>query len=120
MFGRLKDFLTRKQKHKTPANIGEFAQLLARSGLTTIQQANDWLTRFRIEQPAESNSPNAISEFCSFLVSGECVTEWQCDKLKLGRWKGFCFEDHYVLLEQVGKGGHDTSTSYSSYKARDN
>jgi hypothetical protein len=29
-------------------------------------------------------------------------------------------ENHYTLLEQVGKGGHDPLTYYSSYKARDN
>ncbi len=106
-------------KTRAPANIEEFAELLARSGIITNQEAKESLALFRAEHPAASDASNAINEFCSFLISGERVTEWQCKKLKSGRWKGFYFEDHYLLLEQVGKGGDEPSLYYSSYKARD-
>jgi hypothetical protein len=102
-----------------PASIDEFAELLTRSGVATNQAATEWLAIFRREHPAATDAPNPINEFCSFLVSGERVTEWQCEKLKAGRWKGFYFEGRYLLLEQVGKGGDDASSYYSSYMARD-
>jgi hypothetical protein len=119
MFGRLKNYFKRPQKHKSPATIDDLAQLLGRSGLITIRQAGNWLNRFRAEQPSESKALNAIDEFCRFLISNKCVSEWQCEKLKRGKWKGFYFEDRYVILEQVGKGGSDILTYYSAYKARD-
>jgi hypothetical protein len=124
MFGRLKKLLRGRQKRNVaeayaPGKIDEFAELLARSHLTTSQQANEWLELFRAECLAADDAQNAITEFCSFLIAGDRITEWQCEKLKLGRWKGFYFDDHYVLLEQVGKGGDNASSYYSSYKARD-
>jgi hypothetical protein len=124
MFGRLKTWWKQRRmpaiaKARPPKNIDEFAELLARSGIATSQQANKWLAQFRAEHPVASDPPTAIAEFCSYLIANEDVTEWQCEKLKLGRWKGFYFEDHYLLVEQVGKGGSEPSSYYSSYKACD-
>jgi hypothetical protein len=121
MLPTLRSLLRRPETPKNamaPCNIDEFAELLARSGIATSQQANEWLALFRAEHFA-SDSPKAIADFCNFLNSMGSVTEWQCEKLKLGRWKGFYFEEHYLLLEQVGKGGSDASSYYSSYKACD-
>src|SRR5215208_1128819 len=124
MFRLLKNLWNKRRgrsipEANAPENIDEFAELLARSGILTNQEANEWLALFRDEHPAASDASNAIDEFCSFLIAGERVTEWQCEKLKSGRWKGFYFEDHYLLLEQIGKGGDEPSSYYSSYKARD-
>jgi hypothetical protein len=124
MFRLLKNWRNKRRKRSikkahAPENIDEFAELLARSGVITSRKTNEWLALFRAEHPAASDGSNAVNEFCSFLISGERVTEWQCEKLKLGQWKGFYFEDHYLILEQVGKGGDEPSSYYSSYKARD-
>jgi eukaryotic-like serine/threonine-protein kinase len=51
--------------------------------------------------------------FCDFLISTNRLTQWQCDKLLTGRWKGFYLGD-YVLLEHIGK---DYETTW--YKARE-
>ena len=100
-----------------PKNIDDLAELLARSRITTTEQANTWLAIFRAAHPGIAST--AIAEFCNFLISAGDVTQWQCEKLKMGRWKGFYFEEHYLLLEQIGKGGSDPSSYYSSYKACD-
>lgn len=123
MFGRLKNWWNERrgrsipQAH-APESIEEFAELLARSGITTVQQANDYVAQFRAEHPAEADSASAVTELCGFLTTGGRVTAWQCEKLQLGKWRGF-YLDNYLFLEQVGKGGHDQSSYYSSYKARD-
>jgi hypothetical protein len=124
MLGRLKNWLSGQRKPSippvhAPKNIEDFADLLARSGIATTEQANKWLAQFRAERPVESYTPNATSEFCNFLAASGFVTEWQCGKLLLGRFKGFYFDEHYLLLEQVGKGGSDSLSYYSSYKACD-
>jgi hypothetical protein len=124
MFGRLSSWWNKwrtprvSQAHP-PETVEEFAELLARSRITTTGEAIKWLALFRAEHPIASDASNAITAFCSFLASGDWVTEWQCEKLKLGRWKGFYYEDYYILLGQVGKGGSEASSYYASYKARD-
>ncbi|MFO0788279.1 MAG: hypothetical protein U0805_02410 [Pirellulales bacterium] len=50
--------------------------------------------------------------FCDFLISSNRLTAWQCNKLLVGKWKGF-YLDHFVLLDQIGK-----DSDYSYYKAR--
>jgi hypothetical protein len=124
MFGRLKNWWNERRGHSipkahAPENIEEFAELLGRSGIVMNQEANQWLALFRAEHPAAGDAPNAIAEFCSFLISRQWITAWQCEKLQSGRWKGFYVEDHYLLLEQVGKGGNEASSWYSSYRACD-
>ena len=59
------------------------------------------------------NAPNTVDRFCDLLIATNRLTQWQCNKLKLGKWKGFYLDD-YVLLEQSGKG-----PDFSSYKSRD-
>jgi hypothetical protein len=109
MFGRLKNWWKQRRGRGTrtaraPESIDEIVELLTRSGVATNQEATEWLALFRAEHPAASDVSNAINEFCGFLISGERVTEWQREQLKAGKWKGFYFEDRYLLLEQVGKG----------------
>jgi hypothetical protein len=110
--------LRKRRKHShtgyhVPENIDEFAELLARSEITTVPQADEYVAQFRAEHPTAGDTSDAITEFCRFLNSDGLVTAWQCEKLKLGRWKGF-YLDNYLLLEQVGKGEDN-----ASYKARE-
>ncbi len=122
MFGRLKQWWHKRRKHrapKVPATADEFAKLLASSGIATNHDAASWLELFRTQRRSMGVAKNGVEEFCGFLISEGHVTGWQCEKLKAGKWKGFFFEDRYLLLEQVGKGGDDTESYYSSYRARD-
>ena len=45
-------------------------------------------------------SPDALSAFSAHLVSIG-LTQWQCDKLRIGKWKGF-FLDDYELIDFAG------------------
>jgi hypothetical protein len=80
--------------------------------LCTEQQVSELLDMFDTES-RDTAKCDAVNQFCRFLIDASVVTEWQCEKLKAGKWKGF-YLDEYVLLEQVGK---DRTTS--SYRARD-
>lgn len=93
MFRPLRNLWNKPRRPSTPKahppkSIQAFVELLTRSGLATNQEANEWVALFRAENPAASDASNAMNAFCNFLISNERVTERQCEKLKLGQWKG--------------------------------
>jgi hypothetical protein len=94
-------------------NPKQFVEKLTLSKLLTEQQIAELLHAFRVEQKESRNDKDAVNQFGEFLVSTGSITEWQCNKLKAGKWKGFLLDD-YLLLDNVGK---DQTTV--SYKARD-
>ncbi len=51
----------------------------------------------------------SLEELCTHLVQSGVITQWQCDKLKAGRHRGFFF-DKFVLQDQLRK--DDVSTTY--------
>jgi hypothetical protein len=114
MFGRLKNWLSKlPQRKSSDKQLEHFAHLLRQSNLCTEKQVGELIGRFEDERRQIKSHGDAVTPFCSFLISTNAVTEWQCNKLKMGKWKGFYLDD-YVLLEQVGK---DYYTA--SYRARD-
>jgi hypothetical protein len=40
-----------------------------------------------------AQSACALDELCSHLTSKQILTEWQCKKLRQGKWKGFLIDD---------------------------
>ncbi|HEY3395695.1 MAG TPA: hypothetical protein VGK58_23535 [Lacipirellulaceae bacterium] len=44
----------------------------------------------------------ALDELCSHLIAKQVLTEWQCEKLRLGRWKGYLIDDYCLLNELDG------------------
>jgi hypothetical protein len=95
-----------------PLDIKHFATLLTNSGLISEPQVQELVDAFQ----AGSNDWGRIATaeaFCDFLVDTDRLTRWQCDKLLMGKWKGF-YLDSYVMMDHMHK-------SYNSvtYKARD-
>jgi hypothetical protein len=86
-----------------------FVELLILSKITTEQQMEELLCRFEDERKELANDDDAINQVCDFLKRTGSVTEWQCEKLKMGKWKGF-YLDCYLMLGQVGK--DETTCSY--------
>jgi len=86
----------------------DFVFNLIRSGIISSQQA-----RYSYRQYRDAGLTESLQDVCNFLVGNGTITEWQCDKLKQGKWRGFQLDD-YLLLEQVGKGELDCS-----YRSRD-
>ena len=88
--------------------LDHFVTLLLKSGLMDRQSAEDLDFAFQ-EGCRNQQIPSEVGTFCNFLVATDRLTEWQCEKLKVGKWKGF-YLDNYLLLEQVGKGSDYASS----------
>ena len=93
-------------------NIEQFVTLWVKSRLCGQYEADEAVRVFK-DTCDKQHIPARLGTFCGFLISTNRITEWQCDKLRMGKWKGF-YLDNYLILEHVGK---DYSHSY--YKARD-
>ena len=78
----------------------KFLELVLRSGL---------LDKAEIRRACRDIDSNSLEELCSHFVRSGLITEWQCNKLKAGRHRGFFFLN-YVLQEQVRR--DDASTTY--------
>jgi hypothetical protein len=93
-------------------NIDEFATLLINSRIIGEHEVRKLVDAFR-EGCRVWGQEVSVVTFCDFLIETDRLTEWQCNKLRMGKWKGF-YLDSYLLLGQVGKG-----PDFSSYAARD-
>ena len=51
---------------------------------------------------AKTESSTELENLCSHLVSNGLITQWQCDKLRVGKHRGF-FVDEYKIVDHIGK-----------------
>jgi eukaryotic-like serine/threonine-protein kinase len=82
-------------------DIDQFTTLLTNSRLIERAEAEGLAAVFQNEC-RKLNTPITVEMFCDFLIASDRLTAWQCDKLRLGRWKGF-YVDDYVILGHLGK-----------------
>lgn len=80
----------------------KFALLVEKSGLSTPEQLSAALEEIRAENGGEL--PEPASELAHKLIEKKIVTQWHCDKLLLGKYKGFFLGKH-KLLGHIGSGG---------------
>ncbi len=92
--------------------IEQFLELMVRSQLFGEHEAERAAAEFK-EGRHNKGAEETVEAFCKFLVGTGRLTEWQCAKLGMGKWKGF-YVDNFLILEQCGK-----DEVSSSYKARD-
>jgi hypothetical protein len=92
--------------------LGRFVTLVQNSGLIQSTEIQKIAEAFQ-EGCREHGKEASAESFGDFLVETDRLTRWQCEKLRVGKYKGF-YLDSYTLLGQVGKG-----LDYASYKARD-
>ena len=92
-------------------SITQFITLLTNSRLLAEHEVQHIAGLFQ-QQCQKLNITATLDALCRLLIATERLTGWQCDKLRMGKWKGF-FLDDYMLLEQSGKGA-----DFSSYKSR--
>jgi hypothetical protein len=76
----------------------DFLVLLRRSGLLDKAGIRKARKLYRLDAVGESE----LDKLCSHLVANGILTEWQCGKLRKGRWKGF-FLDNYMIMDHIGK-----------------
>jgi hypothetical protein len=84
--------------------LDDFGNLVVSSGLVTAGRES----AFRTESHAES----ALA-YAAFLVAKRVLTDWQCQKLFTGKYKGFII-GRYKLLSHL-----DDGTNYSRYSAEE-
>lgn len=87
--------------------IDKFVALLMASGLTHFADLHNAVTGFDTAR----TDATAIEDLCEHLKSKEALTDWQCGKLRSGKYKGF-FVDGYCLLSQIGK--TETTSTYAA------
>jgi hypothetical protein len=79
----------------TNTQCDRFVALLLASGLVQFLELRDACAGFDTNRTDD----NALQELCDRLVSRQLVTEWQCNKLRSGKWEGF-YLDNYRLLSR--------------------
>ena len=57
-----------------------------------------------LEAAIEGQQASDLNQLCEHLVSREMLTQWQCNKLRNGQYKGF-FLGGFKLLDQVSEEG---------------
>lgn len=82
-------------------SIGEFVELLKKSQLVQSDEIDAFVAKHSIKD---------VDQFINVLAIRQpfLLTQWQCDKIRDGKWKGF-FLDNYKLL------GHSHYDDHRSY-----
>jgi hypothetical protein len=81
-------------------SIKKFVTLLAKSRLLAEPEAQQIATVFQ-QECQRIRTPASLDAFCSFLIATDRLTQWQIDKLRIGKWKGF-YLDNFVILDVLG------------------
>ena len=84
-----------------PANVGDFLDLVRKSGLLPDARLDELIDRHR----ATGTLPQSTDHFAALLVREGHLTFFQAKQLKLGRYKRFTIGSKYRLLELIGAGG---------------
>jgi hypothetical protein len=72
------------------SKIDRFFSLTLASGLSSFSELRDACEGFDISRKDEQ----APRDLCDYLIEKHFLTEWQCDKLRSGKWKGFIDGDY--------------------------
>ena len=84
--------------------LKQFLKLLRRCGLIEEKQLESVLDKCRQKNGGELPKLDVVAEF---LINTGRITQWQCNKLLNGKYKGF-FLGKYKLLKHLGTGGMST------------
>ncbi len=86
----------------TQVTSEKFVELVRKSGLAEPQIIDNALEAIRAENGG--SLPENAAVLAKALQSQKVVTRWHCDKLLLGKYKGFFLGKH-KLLGHIGSGG---------------
>ncbi|MGA2258655.1 MAG: serine/threonine-protein kinase, partial [Thermoguttaceae bacterium] len=86
-------------------NVETYLDLVQRSGL--VEKDRLQVLVAQLEKESDGKLPSDVDEVGRRFVAGNLITQWQCDRLLEGKWKGF-FLGRYKLLGQLGTGGMST------------
>jgi hypothetical protein len=81
--------------------LGHFLHICEQSGLLNGEQLKVACTILHLESPhTETKNHAAVEVLGAHLIDNQLLTNWQFEKLRDGRWKGF-FLGPYKLLAHV-------------------
>jgi hypothetical protein len=89
--------------HVPPKTVEEMAAVLLKSGLMDAGAVEAVLRDFRENANRRDEGRDGTAEFLEHLNSAG-LSQWQCDKLRDGKWKGY-FLEGYELCDKVGREG---------------
>jgi len=95
---------TRIRVPMSKVTLKQFLKQLRRCGLIEEKQLEATLDKCRQKNGGELPKLDAVAEF---LINTGRITQWQCNKLLSGKYKGF-FLGKYKLLKHLGTGGMST------------
>jgi eukaryotic-like serine/threonine-protein kinase len=93
--------------------IDRFLALTLASGLLRTDDLQNALDDFGRDATVSADNDDALVTFCDYVIAHDILTQWQCDKLRNGQYKGF-FLDGFKILDYTG-----TGESYSTFLAED-
>ena len=79
-----------------------FIELIAKSKLVSEPVLDQAVDRLRTQY--EGEIPADLDQLQAFFVEQNLLTDWHCEKLRIGKYKGF-FLSKYRLLKHLGTGG---------------
>ena len=83
-------------------SVKKFFELVQQSKLVDEAQLVTAMKDYK--QSHQGKVPETASELAAELIRLELLTQWHCDKLLVGKYKGF-FLGKYKLLKHLGAGG---------------
>jgi hypothetical protein len=85
--------------------VDRLLALILSSGLVRFSE----LRAACVDFDTDRTDHTAFDDLCKHLIAKGTLTEWQCDKLRQGKWKGFYLDD-YCLIDHLGV--TETTTTY--------
>jgi len=86
-------------------NVETFLDLIRRSGLVEKDRLQELIAL--LEKESGDKLPSDVDEIGRRFVVENLISQWQCDRLLEGKYRGF-FLGRYKLLGQLGTGGMST------------
>ena len=86
-------------------NVETFLDLVQRSGLVEKDRLQALVAQ--LEKESGGKLPSDVDEVGRRFVAENLISQWQCDRLLEGKYRGF-FLGRYKLLGQLGAGGMST------------
>ncbi len=93
------------------SHIDKFLALTLASGLASFATLQTACADFDTTRTDE----RAVIDLTKHLAAKKVLTDWQIEKLRIGKYKGFYLED-YCMLMQIGK--DESTATYLAYDCR--
>jgi len=81
--------------HPASTEVDRFLVLLNSSGIIRCSEVLSACAGFDVSRTDNM----ALDDLCSHLIATQVLTDWQCNKLRQGKWKGFWLHNFCLLTD---------------------